>query len=650
MGKPYHTEIDNIPKIPSWVQKIRIDSLSKLLERWADAPLIFVGSGGSYTAAKSLAFFHEEKYGHPGIALTPLFLSRALKSMRGVRVVLLSAEGKNKDILAAAECARALDVPCAAITLSSSSPLVDYANRWRSVFIFSYEVPWGKDGYLATNSLICTVLIGLMGYFGDRYVNSIEGILSEGEVERKRKEIKKIKSLEHVRNRGVLVLHGPDTEVLAVDLESKISEAALGMCQVADYRQFAHGRHLQYAGDPSNSPVLMSVFSSKESVLAFKSTVGLPEGETNAKLMISGEDVPLVHLSSIVSSILLTAEIAAHDGIDPGEPHVPRFGRELYSLDVGDLIGRPEVPSVEDIGAIRKSRVVFPSSCGESRLKPAATEYIANLSSYVFKAVVFDYDGTLCNVHERYEDLGVESAEIILSAIDSGLVVGVATGRGRSVIENLRKIIPSSYWDRIFVGLHSGSQVKSLNDEYVFLPENPHHINAVEYLKRSCIGEFISERCVFKREGQLGIRLSNKSLSDVTISLLKEWMSVYGKTGWRVFYSGHSIDVLDENTSKRNVVDHICAKMGWDPYKEVLRIGDAGQESGNDWELLSEGVGLSVEGVSRSVKSCWNFSPSGVRQLNATKFYMDSLVKVDGGVLVDFNKGVLCWKDSRGRL
>ena len=40
-----------------------------------------------------------------------------------------------------------------------------------------------------------------------------------------------------------LVLHGPSTRSAAVDLESKFTEAALGNVQLADFRNFAHGRH-----------------------------------------------------------------------------------------------------------------------------------------------------------------------------------------------------------------------------------------------------------------------------------------------------------------------------------------------------------------------------------------------------------------------
>src|SRR6185312_8732285 len=54
-----------------------------------------------------------------------------------------------------------------------------------------------------------------------------------------------------------LVLHGPSTRIGAIDLESKFTEAALGNLQLADYRNFAHGRHHWLAKKADDSAVLI---------------------------------------------------------------------------------------------------------------------------------------------------------------------------------------------------------------------------------------------------------------------------------------------------------------------------------------------------------------------------------------------------------
>jgi len=47
-----------------------------------------------------------------------------------------------------------------------------------------------------------------------------------------------------VRRRGLLVIYSVQTKAFAVDLESRLSESALALVQLADLRQFAHGRYL----------------------------------------------------------------------------------------------------------------------------------------------------------------------------------------------------------------------------------------------------------------------------------------------------------------------------------------------------------------------------------------------------------------------
>src|SRR5207244_3270959 len=57
----------------------------------------------------------------------------------------------------------------------------------------------------------------------------------------------------------VIVLYGPETYPAAVDLESKFTEAALGSTQLADYRNFAHGRHHWLAKRGTDTGVLAIV-------------------------------------------------------------------------------------------------------------------------------------------------------------------------------------------------------------------------------------------------------------------------------------------------------------------------------------------------------------------------------------------------------
>ena len=54
----------------------------------------------------------------------------------------------------------------------------------------------------------------------------------------------------------IVVLHGHVTQAAAIDLESKLTEAALGQVQLADYRNFAHGRHHWFAKHGESSAII----------------------------------------------------------------------------------------------------------------------------------------------------------------------------------------------------------------------------------------------------------------------------------------------------------------------------------------------------------------------------------------------------------
>jgi fructoselysine-6-P-deglycase FrlB-like protein len=90
-----------------------------------------------------------------------------------------SAEGKNKDILAAAQAAVSADLSSAAITLTYPNPLTDLCENSNAIRTFSYQMNWIKDGYLATNSLLATVLLAYRAFFGDIVFQKLENAFSE---------------------------------------------------------------------------------------------------------------------------------------------------------------------------------------------------------------------------------------------------------------------------------------------------------------------------------------------------------------------------------------------------------------------------------------------------------------------------------------
>ena len=118
----------------------------------------------------------------------------------------------------------------------------------------------------------------------------------------------------------VLILHGYATQSAAIDLESKFTEAAIGHVQVADYRNFAHGRHHWLARHGGASGVLAFVTPSDRK-LADKTLRLLPEEVAVLRVDLA-EDGVKGGLASLALALHLAGMAGEARGIDPGRPKV----------------------------------------------------------------------------------------------------------------------------------------------------------------------------------------------------------------------------------------------------------------------------------------------------------------------------------------
>lgn len=104
-------------------------------------------------------------------------------------------------------------------------------------------------------------------------------------------------------------------------------------------------------------------------------------------------------------------------------------------------------------------------------------------------------------------------------------------------------------------------------------------------------------------------------------NLLLEYFDMFKTV--KIVESSHSLDVIPLTSSKNNIFDYF-EKKGY-KQEEFLKVGDSGHLGGNDFELLQGGNSLSVDSVSNSMISCWNFMPLGVRGLEATLYLLKKI-------------------------
>jgi D-arabinose 5-phosphate isomerase GutQ len=442
LGKPIGYEIDRLDQTFEWASVQDIKELSRLLVRWSDGNLFVVGSGGSYSAAEAFAQFHRASIAGVAFATTPYLLEKPLGQLSNSRVLLISAEGKNADVLNAAAIARESDVPCAALTLTPANPLLSYSSEHHSLFPFAFDFDC-KDGYLATNTLIATVLLGIAAYFGEAQFKLATHV---GKLIKARRQLlSTLPIVAQIARSKVIVLYGHDSKIFAIDVESKLSESALSSCQVADYRQFAHGRHLGLSASASSPTIVLCAFTDAERPLAEATMSLFPSHIETFAIPIAGSSCAEWAVSCLIEAILLIEAVGKSAGVDPGQPQVPSFGRQIYALNASSYSPARETPTPFQAAVRRK--LTGNQSGDYERVVAAGGEYLNRLEASTFRALVFDFDGTLCHAHERFSGLHPSVGMALAGLLAEGVVVGIATGRGDSVIENLRGCLlpPTEY-------------------------------------------------------------------------------------------------------------------------------------------------------------------------------------------------------------
>jgi fructoselysine-6-P-deglycase FrlB-like protein/hydroxymethylpyrimidine pyrophosphatase-like HAD family hydrolase len=625
MGKPFSLEVAAIPDTIKWALAQDISLLARTLEGVSDKNLVVVGSGGSFSAACYLSQLHELMFFRLSRPCTPLEYRLYQKTLTNSATVLLSAEGKNNDILAAAEWMTSLQASGLSLTLTESNPLHEFCKETGVATSICFNVPWGKDGYLATNSLIFSMIIFARAYSKQKVDNAIVKLDNEW-LETRRKRISESGvTAEITSERTTIVLYGSVGKVAAIDLESKFSEAALGTCQPVDYRQFAHGRHLQLI--QSNKPIIIAFDSDIDKILVDNTLKHIPSDVPVLRLSLPTSSV-LSEIIGVIDGILLIESIGNKRFIDVGQPNVPQLSREIHALDIRRMF--PRSKDCQPLALNRKLPITEPSEDMYFSWEKAALDFCERLSNARFKAIVCDFDGTCCDTDRRFYGLDSRVQRELSRLISEGIFIGFATGRGDSLHTNLREKLNPQAWPNILVGYYSGSVLSTLNHQMTE-PVNDKRLDALAtWLEHQELFPSINSAPKICG-GQLSLQIQNQSARFKVANAINYWISEQSASGWRVFFSGHSIDVLTNEIGKSLVVTEIARLLNIDEYSEILRFGDSGDIDGNDFELLNSGLGLSVASVSSAKNACWNFLSLQKRGATGMQYYLSELF-VESGV------------------
>lgn len=633
MGKPFDTELQGLANTYQWALSEPVENLARALAGAASVPLLAVGSGGSLTAAHFAASLHQLHAGRLAKAVTPLETVSTLAGLRDVAVMILSAGGRNPDVIGALKkvvCCepRRVIVICSKV----ASPLTRLAQEYQSVDVVTFKLPSGKDGFLATNSLLAFSVILVRAYAAAYSLKSslpgeIETLVHPG---RTRDEFigalrNQCQSLWDREN--LAVLYGPQTQAAAFDVESKFIEAALGAVQTSDYRNFAHGRHHWLAKRGDTTGVLGFV-TKEDTEISEKTLRLLPPHVPAVRLSIPGEGVT-AGLAAMVCTLHIVGLAGVARGIDPGRPGVPDFGRKIYNLRTYGKRNGIDPCSARTISIERKTGTSINKlrELGDLQFwEDSYHDFTERISSASFGAVVCDYDGTLCDEQDRFFGLGKDIAAQLARLLNEGVILGVATGRGKSVKDVLRASLPTKHWGRVFVGYYNCADIGALGDDS--RPDGTDVVcEALLPVARHLRADYIISRnsdCTFRRM-QITVVPNTPAVQETVWHSVQQIVHRMSVPGVSLLRSTHSFDVTAPGVTKRLLIRHIGSILDSAEERAVLCIGDRGQFPGNDFDLLQEPFSLSVDVTSTDPSSCWNLAPRGYRGAQAAAHYLRSL-------------------------
>ena len=633
MTNHYRRELDALGEVYSAALRFDISPIASMIGALVHLPMLTVGSGGSFSTASFAADLHQRRTGQLARATTPFDLVSGGVPHK-TATICFSASGCNKDICAAFKIAAQQESgPVGALVLSDNTPLHKLHRQYSYTDVVGGHDPAFQDGFLAVATMFASSILLTRAYddvlganvsFPDTFEQFLKLGLSKPGIDDIVAEVEPV-----LARKVTSLLFSPIVRSTAIDLESRFVEGALESIHIADFRNFGHGRHHWIAKRADETGVL-AIVSDKDKSLADRTLGLIPGNIPMARIDMRGP-VDFQVIVALVTGLYISEAAARVVGIDLGKLGVPTFGRKLYELGPGG--DRMNTSQANQRAAIKRKA---PDALHDARQfdiwAQAHRKAIKTLGASRIGAVIFDYDGTLCDrQYYGFDVLPRRVGKAINKLCKDGIKIAIATGRGASAGQALRQILPPSVWKDVIIGYYNGAVIASLADEEPDRPGPCQFPKLVQALETHPVlaGTKLKSNAV-----QISIRLPPSISVSGAISAVEEVLSDHGMNNARIGSSGHSVDVQFTSFSKTSVAEALETDL--DDGLEVLRIGYKGIRPGNDADLLDSPLGISVGEASRHFTHCWALAPAGVKGVQATLYYLSKfdISKGAGGLRI----------------
>lgn len=633
MGKPFKEELKLNYDLLNWVLELDLNVLKKSIESCRNSTVYIIGSGGSLSACYLLEFLFEQ-IGVVAKSVTPLEVIYSKKNFSNSSFFLVSSSGKNKDILFAFKSIiKENPKEVHTICMVKGSPLRKLSDLYSKAKIYEYEIPTGKDGFLATNSLLAYFAIFTKVFSALKSLKALK--------ENVKNFTKTIKEFSNKIDASytLFVLYSGSSKCVAMDIESKCIEASLCDLTTADYRNFGHGRHNWFDKRPKNSAIVL-LTNNVDRPLAEKTIKALPIAIPYITIDSSSQ-FPMSSIDQLLQSFRLIEELGKNANIDPGRPGVPEFGRKLYNLSYYSIFKQKSSVSTRAYNSIYRKIGALDIE-NPKLLKEWNKNYenfIKKINGEKLTTIIFDFDGTLCSSSKRYEGVDDIIKGKLIEILERGFLLGIATGRGKSARENLQTFIPEKYYDNVFISYYNGFETGNLGQNELPNLNKDVEVSILkshEILKSKLKNYNVS---LDSRPGQITIEIKNRNNAVKLKSYIRGTILKHAYLNVQILESDHSIDIIPKNVSKLSIVN-FCQERE----KELgikgnyLCIGDKGMWPGNDYKLLGASLSLSVDEVSLEEDTCWNLASLGLSNVEATEEYLDKISFYNNHMKFEINK------------
>lgn len=235
----------------------------------------------------------------------------------------MSAGGGNPDIVKSlAHAARDGSTGQFILTFAKASQLNEEAALHGTAHVTSFAPPIPKDGYLATNSLLASMVLVLRGYCAA--TGNEQLLLSDLPAARQFDVNPDISTYS--------VLYAGWGNAAVADFESKLVEGGVANIRLTDLRNYAHGRY-HWLERHRKTTALVALITPEWSPLLDRTLAHLSPAVEVIRLQANNAG-PLGAIELVVEQMRLFGQIAAAHGLDPGNPPAPQFGRELFNLTI----------------------------------------------------------------------------------------------------------------------------------------------------------------------------------------------------------------------------------------------------------------------------------------------------------------------------